>query len=299
MRICELITKNCKLEFNKSLSGDYDISGTITVYDTPDLVGDVIERGALTNFISKYNQTGIQGRYNTPLPMYFQHNIEDPVGYWAKFEEKGNSVIGYGKFYDTTRAKDIRIIAKDKNSIIGGLSVGFTSSDYEDNNDENGKRIGDRFKEITLKETSIVTSPAMPAAKITRVKDTLRKADGTLNLVTVERCLREAGANRDEAKQIVHAVKDYLVIHIEIDPSGDEARRGLMPSQQDQSRATRADKDDEGFSESESMDSKDDGDGETVEAESMDAKDMKKLAQVLSEIKAEMELKQFVNSLGK
>lgn len=208
-------------------SSDYDIAGMITTFGVPDLVGDVIVPSALDKFIDSYNATMRQGVYDTPLPMYFQHSTLDPIGYWIRFEKTAEGVIGYGKFYDTTRGQDVRKMTKDENSIIGGFSIGFTSNDYEDIIAED-KWVGYKFNEITLRETSIVINPAMPSAKITNVKNAKHK-DGTINLAVYERSLREAGATRSEAKGAISALKDYLLIHIEMKDE-DEEEAGEMPA---------------------------------------------------------------------
>lgn len=215
MKTNEIFTKGFAGKIIKDVNGtDYDIAGMITTFNVSDLVGDVIAPNALDKFIDSYNATMRQGAYDTPLPMYFQHSMLDPVGYWVKFEKTNDGVIGYGKFYDTTMGQDVRKMAKDDNSIIGGFSIGFTSNDYEDIMDGE-KWVGYKFNEITLRETSVVTNPAMPSAKITNVKS-IKHKDGTVNLAVFERSLREAGASRSEAKSAITALKDFLAINISI-----------------------------------------------------------------------------------
>jgi len=229
MNTKEIVTKDFagKLIKKEVDSPDYDIAGMITTFGVPDLVGDVIVPSALDKFIDSYNATMRQGIYDTPLPMYFQHSTLDPIGYWTKFEKTMEGVIGYGKFYDTTRGQDVRKMTKDENSIIGGFSIGFTSNDYEDIIAED-RWVGYKFNEITLRETSIVINPAMPSAKITNVK-TAKHKDGTINLAVYERSLREAGASRSEAKSAISALKDYLLIHIEVSDEDDD-ESGEMPA---------------------------------------------------------------------
>lgn len=215
MKTNEIFTKGFTGKIIKDVSGtEYDIAGMITTFNVADLVGDVIAPMALDKFIASYNATMRQGAYDTPLAMYFQHSMLDPVGYWVKFEKTNEGVIGYGKFYDTTMGQDVRKMAKDENSIIGGFSIGFTSSDYEDIMDGD-KWVGYKFNEITLRETSVVTNPAMPSAKITNVKSAKHK-DGTLNLAVYERSLREAGASRSEAKSAISALKDWLLVNVSV-----------------------------------------------------------------------------------
>ena len=234
MRTCELFKKEMVSPmYVDRESEEWDIFGKILQYGSVDLVGDIMEPGAAKSFVQSYNDTGVAGIYGTKLPLYFQHNIQDPLGYWVRFEEQEDSVMGYAKFYDTNRAKDIRIIAKDKNTIIGGFSIGFSSKNYEDLENEDGKFTGFRFKEITLREASIVTSPAIPEAKISQIKSA-HNIDGSLNLTTVERALRDAGASRTEAKRVVHAVKDRILVHIEVDCKGDEEESGEMPEEMEE-----------------------------------------------------------------
>lgn len=245
-------------------SNEYDIAGMITSYDVVDLVGDVIAKGALTKFITSYNATKRQGMYDTPLPMYFQHSHLDPVGYWVRFEETDQGVMGYAKFYDTTMGQDVKKMAKDDNSIIGGFSIGFTSSDYEDIIVDD-KWTGYKFNEVTLRETSVVTNPAMPSAKITNVKSAVHK-DGTINLAVYERSLREAGASRSQAKSAISALKDYLLVHIEV-CTDEEEETGEMPDDPNEDAAP----------------------SEEVEAQ--------KLLEMLDEMKSDSELRDILKSL--
>ena len=234
MRTCELFKKEmaAPMQVDRE-STEWDIYGKILQYGAVDLAGDIMEPGAAKGFVDMYNDTGTAGIYGTKLPLYFQHNIQDPIGYWVRFQEDMESVMGYAKFYNTSRAKDIRVIAKDENTIIGGFSIGFTSKNYEDLEDADGKFTGFRFKEITLREASLVTSPAIPQAKISQIKSA-HNMDGSLNLTTIERSLRDAGASRTEAKRVIHAVKDYVLVHVEVDCRGDEKESGEMPEEMEE-----------------------------------------------------------------
>lgn len=265
MKTNEIFTKGIagKIITKQDSGNDYDIAGMITTFDTPDLVGDIMEKGCLTKFIAEYNVKGRQGIYDTPLPMYFQHSMTDPVGYWVRFEENEQGVIGYAKFYDTTLGQDVKKMCKDDNSIIGGFSIGFLSTDYEDIMVDD-MWTGYLFKEITLRETSVVTNPAMPSAKITNVKNAHHK-DGTINLAVFERSLRDAGLSRSKAKGAISALKEYLLIHIEISDEDDES-----DGMSDDANETNEDK---------------------------MQKDAQKLLTVLDEIKKENEVAAFLKSL--
>lgn len=265
MKTNDIFTKGfaSRIIKKQDASNEYDIAGMVTTFGVPDLVGDVMDRKCLTKFIGSYNATGRQGIYDTPLPMYFQHSHLDPVGYWVKFEETDEGVLGYAKFYDTTMGQDVKKMCKDENSIIGGFSIGFTSTDYEDIIVDDSWT-GYKFNEIVLRETSVVTNPAMPSAKITNVKNAKHK-DGTINLAVYERSLREAGASRSEAKSAVSALKEYLLIHIEIGEGEGE------PSEMPETPSAKPNED--------------------------ESKDAQKLLELVQQMKAEQEVRDFLKSL--
>lgn len=189
---------------NRAKSEDWDVKGYMTVWEVEDSVGDVIDMKACDAWVEKYMADGGRTEYGGPLPMLFEHSFSDPVGYFTKFEKDPLGLMGYAKFYDTQRAKDMQTILKDQNNTIGGFSIRFTSDDYEEI-EEDGQFKGYRYQSIALKETSLVMRPAQKRAKVMAVKTNLHE-DGKFNSGYVRKTLREAGMAKDQANHVMKAL---------------------------------------------------------------------------------------------
>lgn len=87
----------------------------------------------------------------------WQHNSDNPIGYWDNLKEKGGQLIGDLKMADTNLGRMIRKLLEHGTPL--GASIGFRGLDGEPN--EFG---GFHYKEIALFETSIVSVPCQPAA---------------------------------------------------------------------------------------------------------------------------------------
>ena len=167
------------------------ISAIVTSFKNADTVGDIIEPGALDNYIKNF--TG-------GLPMLYQHDKNEIIGMWSKFTVDGDNVIGDGQIFpEVSRGKDTMALVS--RGMIGATSIGFRSKDFE-KNDEGGLT----FKEINLVEVSMVRSPANPKAQLLSAKND----DGSLNIRNLEHTLRDAGLSQKERKIILAATKDEL-----------------------------------------------------------------------------------------
>ena len=194
----KLITKSIEtpLEIHKFDGDEGAITAYVTTFGNTDKVGDIVAPGALDEFVNRFKNTP-----NAQLPMLWQHNQDEMIGVWNKFDINSRGVKGTGEiFTDVTRGNDVRNLIK--RGAVGSVSIGFRSSDYERrNNDE-----GFIFKEIELVETSVVINPANSKAKIVSAKT----EDGKIDLKAIEECLRDAGLSRKESKALISEGKPGL-----------------------------------------------------------------------------------------
>ena len=185
----ELITKSSEtpLEIQKFDGDEGRIVAYVTTFNNSDVVGDIMAPGSLDKFVDEFNQT------NKQLPMLWQHNNNELIGEWTKFEINSRGVKGYGEiFTDVTRGNDVRNLIK--RGAVGSVSVGFRNKNYEQI--EGGGRL---FKEIELVETSVVVNPANPKARIVSAKN----EDGSINIRNLEKALRDAGLSRKESQLVL------------------------------------------------------------------------------------------------
>lgn len=183
----DLIVKQSELSVTKFDIKEGEIVAYVTTFGNEDVVGDVMAPNALDKWVKEFND----GEDNM-LPMLWSHKSDSPIGHWDKFEIDNTGVKGYGTLYtETTQGDDVRKLMS--RGLVNSVSVGFTASDWEDK-----KPRGRYFKEINLKEVSIVLNPANPQAKVVSVKE----EDG-VNVRALEKLLREAGLSRKESKSLI------------------------------------------------------------------------------------------------
>ena len=195
-------------DFSNELE-DNMIKAVLTTFGNKDKVGDIMEPNCLDKFITKFDagETDV-------IRMLFNHNRNDILGKWTKFEKKNNRIIGYGKFSNVTRAHDIKTLIND--GIINSVSIGFKALDYCDRDDADYP-YAMNFKEIELYETSIVDMPANTEASIIETKD-------YFDARFLEKILVEQGFSQRKAKVIISNVKKDLEAPIERDVGLDEQK---------------------------------------------------------------------------
>lgn len=146
-----------RLEIKASLS--VDDTGTITglawPFSTPDRVGDMIQKGAITA--------------PATLPMLFAHDQAQVIGVWDQIEEtpEGLTVKGRLLVDDVERAREVRAMIREK--AVSGLSIGFVTKSAKP------RQRGRTITALNLHEISVVAVPCHPGAQITSIKT----ADGT------------------------------------------------------------------------------------------------------------------------
>src|SRR6056297_630308 len=124
-----------------------EITGIAWPYGTPDRVGDVIEKGALTA--------------PGTLPMLFAHDQGQVIGVWDDIAEtpEGLTVKGRLLVDDVERAREVRAMIRSK--AVSGLSIGFVTKTAQ----RHAK--GRTITAAELHEISVVAVPAHPGAQIT------------------------------------------------------------------------------------------------------------------------------------
>lgn len=148
------MTDRIEIKAALSVTDTGEITGTAWPYGTPDRVGDMIEKGAIT----------------TPatLPMLFAHDQGQVIGVWDTIAESDTGLTVKGRLLvdDVERAREVRAMIRSK--AVTGLSIGFVTT----KSTRNAK--GRNITALDLHEISVVAVPCHPGAQITSLK-----SDGT------------------------------------------------------------------------------------------------------------------------
>ena len=207
----EIITKSFDgLQINKFDVQEGKLSAVVTSFKNYDNVNDVIEPGALDKYLKQFDG---------PLQMLWQHDKNEIIGEWTKFEIRGDKVIGTGEIYpEVGRGADA--MALISRGMIGATSIGFRTTDYEAN-DEGGIN----FKEIQLVEVSLVQSPANPKAQIISAKDD----NGQIDIRKLEMILRDVDLTQRERKLLMaEGVKGLMNQRDVVDSKMDLAQKAAQ-----------------------------------------------------------------------
>lgn len=132
-----------------------EITGIAWPFGSPDRVGDVIEKGAITA--------------PTTLPMLFAHDQAQVIGVWDQIAETAEGLTVKGRLLvdDVERAREVRAMIRSK--AVSGLSIGFVTKASKP------RQRGRTITALNLHEISVVAVPCHPGAQITSIK----AADGT------------------------------------------------------------------------------------------------------------------------
>ncbi len=178
-------------QMNKFDVKEGTIEAVVTSFKNFDKVNDVIEPGALDEFLKQFSGG---------LPMLYQHDKNEIIGQWDKLTIRGDLVVGQGQIFpEVSRGADTMALVS--RGMIGSTSIGFRSKEFEQN--EVG---GFNFKQIELVEISMVQSPANPKASLLSAKND----DGSLNIRNLEQALRDVGLSQKERKIVVSSAQQEL-----------------------------------------------------------------------------------------
>lgn len=152
-------------------SGEGEVEGYASTWDTLDSYGDRVQRGAFAKSLASGRKTRL----------LWQHDMTEPIGIPLALYEDHKGLYGKWKIVPTTTGTKARELIKHE--LLDGLSIGFVPVDAEYQHD--GVRL---LKEVQLFEVSVVTLPANEDARITGWKRAPQRAGqrGRLTLQLAE-----------------------------------------------------------------------------------------------------------------
>lgn len=141
----------------KSIAEDGTFTGYASVFGVKDRGRDIVMPGAFTKSLQTYPADRVK--------LLYQHEPNEPVGVWSKFEEDAKGLKATGRLIlETTKGREIYALMKA--GAIDGLSIGYRTI-----RDEMDRKQGARLlHEVELREVSLVTFPMNEAATVTSVK---------------------------------------------------------------------------------------------------------------------------------
>ncbi len=186
-----------RLHYTKALSlvdsnfkeaGDGAFSGYAAVTGNVDLGGDIILKGAFSEWLDKADPSRVR--------VLWQHDWDKPIGKTLSMREDDNGLAVDGELLlDIQKAQEARTLVK--NNAIDGLSIGFRIDDFSYDNDT---RI---IKKLSVMEYSFVTFAMNPNALVNDMKscklDTVRDCEHYLRDV--------CKLSRSEAKTLISKIK--------------------------------------------------------------------------------------------
>jgi len=151
----ELFGLEEKRQSDGSMVGAF--SGLASVFGNTDLVGDVVAPGAFKDSI----------RDPAKIKMLWQHDSGQPIGVWKALAETDKGLHAEGHLLlGVQRGEEAHLLLKA--GALDGLSIGFRipkgGADFDK---ETGVRT---LRRVNLWEVSLVTFPANPKARVSRVK---------------------------------------------------------------------------------------------------------------------------------
>lgn len=131
--------------------------GYASLFERPDLGGDVMARGAFAESLGRRGAGAVK--------MLFQHDPHQPVGVWIVVKEDARGLYVRGRLaLEVLRAREVWSLLKA--GALDGLSIGFKTVRAE-RSSRTGVR---RLTQVDLWEISIVTFPMLPEARVAVVK---------------------------------------------------------------------------------------------------------------------------------
>ena len=164
-------------------NGEGGFEGYGSVFGNVDLGGDVVLKGAFAESLKE----------RTPA-MLWSHDPSQVAGVYTKAFEDDNGLVVRGEFADTDLGRTTRTLVKM--GAVSGLSIGFSTKDYEYTKD--GERL---IKQADLFEVSLVAMPMNESARINMVKSYTGGSEREIELL-----LRDAGASSKHAKTVVSQI---------------------------------------------------------------------------------------------
>lgn len=208
------------LEVKALESGQFEGYGS--TFGNVDLGGDVVMKGAFEESLERWRKQG-----DWPQ-MFWMHRPDQVPGVWLDMHEDSKGLKVKGELIETAVGKEVGIMMRKR--AVKALSIGFSLDDQSDYEFRDGVRLLHR---INLWETSPVTLPMNPKAKISAVKARLHQKGVSLTDFKreLEHWLRENGLSKSQATSLASralAGDEFSEIDFGAMPkSGDES--GAMP----------------------------------------------------------------------
>lgn len=133
-----------------------EIKGYASVFDNVNFQGDIVARGAFTDFIASMKDAHIT------IPLVFEHEtgkVENYIGTVDTISEDERGLYITASLADTPNAARVREMVE--NGTLNDFSVGIIATEYEPLEDG-----GDKITQASLREVSIVLTGADAQAKI-------------------------------------------------------------------------------------------------------------------------------------
>jgi HK97 family phage prohead protease len=180
----------------KSLDDEGTFSGYGSVFDVEDLGGDIVARGAFTETLATHAKNG------TMPALLWQHDSDKPIGVYTEMKEDSHGLYVEGQIcLDSVLGKEAYALLKM--GALSGLSIGYWPKKWEWDEDEWTRTL----TEVELWETSMVTFPMNPSARIESVK----ALEDISTVRDAEHFLRESkGCSRSEAQGVIARVRTVL-----------------------------------------------------------------------------------------
>ena len=144
-------------------------TGHASAFGNVDLEGDIIEPGAFTSTLADGHV----------IKLLAQHDMARPIGKVIKATEDSKGLRVEGYISPTAEGRDYRQLVKD--GVINEMSIGYVP--VKTSVDDRGIR---HLWEVELKEISLVSNPANPAATIQEYKSEGGKPMSNISELSVE-----------------------------------------------------------------------------------------------------------------
>jgi len=136
---------------------DNVFKGYAALWESEDLENDVFKKGSIKRAYKSYT-------------LLFNHNFNDVVGKVVNIKSDDKGLLVEFDFVNTDRGKEVKQWVME--GAVTGLSIGFVPRDF-DYKEPSGRV----FKNVSLIEVSLVSSPANPDARIFKSNDFYKSID--------------------------------------------------------------------------------------------------------------------------
>lgn len=183
----------------KASDDDADPEGTISGYGSKfglvDSYNETVKKGAFRASLAEWRKS------KKPIPMLWQHDSGAPIGAWTSYSEDDTGLLLKGRLLvdDVPQAK--QALALIKADVVTGLSIGYyeVEADAYYDPEREGPRV---LKKLDLRETSVVTFPALREAQLDAIKARVARGERPTNREFRALIQRELGLSRRDAEEI-------------------------------------------------------------------------------------------------